>query len=304
MSEPESPEIRQDRHRIRLLFTGNTLGYIDPCDCGGGVLGGLDRRSATLRDLLGQNRPTVLFDLGNLFEVPYDGQLSELGRRQARYLSDEMERMDYQFMALGYQDLTLDPLFLAEHLPHLDSPPLLTNRSTDQTGLMDTLPRIRLELGGLTLDFFNVIEPDLVTRPGLLTPWRDSLRDLLRESEHGKDPADLQVVIAHVAWETSESMPEVFPAIDVIINGFMLLPRQGIRVGNSVAMTAVARGQKVAVLELTSRSLLSQRTGESAILEFQGRHIELKQTSLSDPGVYERMTAFLQELKRDNLIPP
>jgi len=303
-SDREIPETQQGRHRIRLLFTGNTLGYIDPCDCGGGVLGGLDRRSATVRDMLNQNRPTAFFDLGNLFEVPDDSHLSELGRRQARYLSDEMEQMDYLFMALGYQDLAFDSLFLTEHLPHLEYPPLLTNRSSDQNDLIETVPRIRLKIGELTLDFFNVVEPDLVTRPGLLLPWRTTLGEHLHASEHGEDPADLQVVIAHVAWETSESMPAEFQAIDVIINGIMIIPRQGTRVGNSIGMTASGKGQMLALLDLTSRSLSSQQMGQSAILGFQGRHIELKQSSLSDPSVYERMTTFLQELKRDNLIPP
>ncbi|MFC1529259.1 hypothetical protein ACFL6R_00910 [Gemmatimonadota bacterium] len=295
---------RQQRHRIRLLFTGNTNGYIDPCDCGGALLGGLDHRAAAIRDIQDQNRPIILFDLGNVFEVPRGDEVTELWRRQSRYISSEMSGMDYEFMALGDDDLALEDAILTEYLPRLDFRPLLTNRTSEEADLIETIPRIRIERGGLKLDFFNVVEPDLVAREGLLLPWRDILTTRLRESEQGDDPADLQIVIAYVDWDVSEAMPEEFPEIDVIFNATWNHPRQGIRVGDSVAMTAQWRGQSVAQLDLTSRSLASQESGRSAILGFQGRHIQLKQTADSDASVYGRMTALIEQLRRDNLIPP
>jgi len=294
----------QQRHRIRLLFTGNTNGYIDACDCGGGLLGGLDHRAAAIRDIQNQNRPLILFDLGNIFEVPPGDRVTELWRRQSRYLSNEMAQMDYEFMALGDDDLALENTILSEYLPRLSFQPLLTNRSPEAAGLVETTSRIRRETGGLTLDFFSIVEPDLVAREGLILPWRDILAERLRESEQGDDPADLQVVIAYVSWDVSEAMPDEFPEIDAIINATWNHARQGTRVGNSVAMTSHWRGQSLAQLDLTSRSLAAQRSGQSAILGFQGRHIRLKQTNDSDASVYDRMTALIDQLRRDNLIPP
>jgi len=227
-----------------------------------------------------------------------------LWRRQSRYISSEMVGMDYEFMALGDDDLALEDSILSEYLPRMNFRPLLTNRSPEGAGLIETTPRIRLETGGLKLDFFNVVEPDLVAREGLLLPWRDILATRLRESEQGDDPADLQFVIAYVDWDVSEAMPDEFPEIDVIINATWHLPRQGTRVGNSVGMTAAWRGQSLAQLDLTSRSLASQTSGQSAILGFQGRHIQLKQSADSDASVYELMSALIEQLRRDNLIPP
>lgn len=306
--DPESnggyTDIQQGRQRIRLLFTGNTQGYIDPCDCGGGLLGGLDRRAAAVKEMVDQNRPAVLFDLGNLFEEPPNGQLTVLWRRQARFLSNEMQQMGYVFTALGIQDLSLDPSHLTQHLPRLQFPPLLTNRSPEQTDWIETVPRIRLRLGELTLDFFNIVEPDLVERSGLVSSWRAILHESLYESAHGENPADLQVVIAHIRWDTSESMPADYPEIDVLINGMLTIPRQGTRVENSIGMTAAHRGQMLAVLDLTSRMLPYQKDGKSAILGFHGHHIRLLPSSDSDLEVYQRISALIEELRRDNLIPP
>ena len=295
---------RQGRLRLRLLFAANTVGYIDPCDCGGGLLGGLDRRSAAIKEMRGENRPTVLFDLGNLFEEPPDGEFTPLWRRQMRFLSHEIERMEYAFMALGTADLALEPDILIEYLPRLEHPPLLTNRAPGVLDGLDTVPRIRIETGGLRIDFFNVVEPGLLEEEGLVSPWRTVLQDALQESQHGDDPADLQIVNAHVAWETSESMPDEFTEIDVIFNGTWRVPRQGTRVGNSIGMTAQWSGQSLAVLDLTSRLLPDQPEDRSAILGFRGYHIRLLPTSDSDPAVYERISDLIEELRRDNLIPP
>lgn len=294
----------QENHDIRLIFTGNTRGYIDPCDCSAGLLGGLDKRSAAIEDVLDRSRPTVLFDLGNLFERPFDNQVTDLGRFQARFLSDEIVKMGYVFMALGNEDLSFDAKFLAENLPQLPYPPLLTNISTNITIGINTVPQIRLELGELTLDFFNVVDPALVAKPGLVSPWRETLRESLYQSEHSDEPADLQIVIAHVPWETAKKMSDEFPTIDVFINGIMILPMQGMRTGNSIGMTVAGNGQMISVLDLTSRLLPDQQSGQSAIIGFQGRHIALSPSSDSNPEVFERMNVFKRKLRQNNLIPP
>jgi hypothetical protein len=304
LNEAPGTIARQGRHRVRLLFTANTVGYIDPCDCGGGLLGGLDRRSAAIKEMRGENRPTVLFDLGNLFEEPPDGEFTPLWRRQMRFLAGEIERMGYAFMALGAEDLALGSDILIDYLPRLDHPPLLTNRSPEALEGLDTVPRIRIETGGLILDFFNVVEPGLMEEEGLVSPWRTILRDALQESQYGDDPADLQIVTAHVAWDVSESLPDAFPEVDVIFNGTWRVPRQGTRVGNSIGMTASWSGQMLAILDLTSRPLPDQPENRSAILGFRGYHIRLLPTSDSDPAVYERISDLIEELRRDNLIPP
>ncbi len=297
---------QQNRLRARLLFTGNTLGYIDPCECSAGLLGGLDKRSYAVEEQRDEILPTILFDLGNIFETPQGGPMTELGHRQARFISDEMERMGYSFVALGYRDLTFSPEFLSEYLPDLEHPPLLTNRAEDADLGFETVPRIRLELGELTMDVFSVVEPQTLGNDGerIVSRWEEILTRELETSTNGDDPADLQMVIANVQWGVSEEMPEWYPQIDILINGTWLLPRQATRIRDTVSMTAAGKGQMLASLDISAFARSNQREGRPAILGFQGLQIALNPVFPSAPRVKARMVAFREQLIRDGLILP
>ncbi len=294
----------QRRNRFRILFTSNTLGYIDPCDCSAGLLGGLDKKTAAIRRNRDIGRPTFLLDLGNLFEVPRIGPTTELGHRQAAFLSEEMIRMGYQLVALGAKDLSMEPDFLAEHLPVLENQPLLTNRAEGADISVETISVFRLEIAGLKLDFFNLVDPNLVSRKEILTPWESTLRSALAASTVGEDPADLQVVIIHTLFRTAEAIPGKFPEIDVLLDGEMLLHRQAFRRENTICMSAASKGQRLAVLDITGVPKANQREGNWVVAGFQGRHISLPPGAASDTDTWQRMRAFKAELVEEGLIPP
>ncbi len=297
---------QQRRLRARLMFSGNTLGYIDPCECTGGLLGGLDKRAYAVEEHRDDTLPTILFDVGNVFETPQGGPMTELGRRQARFISDEMEQMGYSFVALGYRDLSFPPELLAEYLPDLEYPPLLTNRAESADLGFETVPRIRLELGELTIDVFSVVEPQTLGNNGeeIVSRWEGILTDALERSTNGDDPADLQLVIANVQWGVSEEMPEWYPQIDIIINGTWLLPRQATRIRDTVSMTAAGKGQMLATLDISALTRSNQREGRPAIIGFQGLQVALDPNYPSAPRVKARMVAFREQLIRDGLILP
>jgi hypothetical protein len=304
---PGIPSVKLDDITIRMLFTGNTLGYIDPCDCSRGRLGGLDRRAAAIAEYQGDDLPTVLIDLGNLFELPGRQRTTELGRRQAGFLVSEMSRMGYRLQALGSQDLVMPPELMTAHLPSLTYPPLLTNRAPGAALGFDTVPSVRMELGGLIVDFFNVVDPEMVPRAGILLPWGTTLDEALVRSaagEGGRTPADLQVVIAHVPFSQVDRIPGRFPEADVVLDGALLLPRQAQRIERGVVMSTSGKGQHLGVLDLRIWPRAEQRAGRDAVLGFQGLNVDLPMEYPADPQVRARMEAFRQQLIRDGLILP
>lgn len=299
-----STRMPQLKNHFRLLFTGNTLGYIEACDCSGGRLGGLDRRSAAIKENISSRWPTILIDLGNLYEIPTGGPMTELGRRQARFLTDEMERMGYEFLTLGSRDLAFGSEFLEEFLPEFKHPPLLTNRAPDTDFGVETIPLIRLELAELKVDFFNVVDPDLFARGGILTRWEDVLRRHLFISSNGENPADVQVVIAHVPFQVAEAMPGWFPEIDIILNGAMMIPRQAWRIEKCVTMTVAGKGQHLAQLDVTAVPKEMQMANSAVISGFQGLIIPLPPDYMGDREVRRRMDTFKARLIKDGLILP
>ena len=53
-----------------LVITGQMDGYLEPCGCTQGQLGGLIRRLDFLERLKAQNWPVALIDLGSLIKDP------------------------------------------------------------------------------------------------------------------------------------------------------------------------------------------------------------------------------------------
>lgn len=295
---------QQTRQRFRILFTANTLGYIDPCECNAGLLGGLDKRTAAIRRNSDIGRPVFLIDLGNLFEIPRIGPPTELGRRQAAFLSDEMERMGYQLVALGAKDLSFPPDYLAQYLPNLENKPLLTNRAENADIGVETIPVFRLEIAGLKLDFLNFVDPELAGRKEILSPWESSLRSALAASDSGDDPADMQVVIVHASFRITEEIPNRFPEIDVLLDGEMMLHRQAFRREHTISMSAAGKGQRLAILDITGVPKAEQSEGSWVVSGFQGRHIPMPPGSASDTDTWHRMRAFRIEMVEEGLIPP
>ncbi len=293
------------RVSFRILFTANTEGYIEPCDCSRGRLGGLDRRTTAIAQNRSEQMPTILIDFGNLFEIPTSRPMTELGRRQAAFISAEMERMDYDFVALGNEDLTLEPAFLAEYLPDLKHPPLLTNRAAGVEIGVETVPRIRLDLGGLKVDFFCIVEPDMI--PGEdapVTRWEEVLAQVLEQSSRGSDPADVQIVIAHVQFAVVDKIPAWYPDIDMLFHGNWQLPRQAFRIGTCVAMSAAGKGQMLGLLDASVLPRERQQENRPVFTGFQGLHVAMPPEAPFDAEVRSRMNEFRRQLIRDGLILP
>jgi 2',3'-cyclic-nucleotide 2'-phosphodiesterase (5'-nucleotidase family) len=51
---------------IRIIYTNDTIGYLEPCGCGGRYQGGLARRSTVIASLVKENPNTLIVDSGNL----------------------------------------------------------------------------------------------------------------------------------------------------------------------------------------------------------------------------------------------
>ncbi len=51
---------------IRIIYTNDTIGYLEPCGCGGRYQGGLARRATVIAGLVKENPNALLVDSGNL----------------------------------------------------------------------------------------------------------------------------------------------------------------------------------------------------------------------------------------------
>lgn len=103
-----------------LLFTGEQIGYLEPCGCAGleNQKGGLKRRHSlvrTLRETWGW--PLALFDAGE--QVRYFGPQANI---KHRHTIEALIEIGYQAVGLGVKDLRTDLLGLAINLDEATNP--------------------------------------------------------------------------------------------------------------------------------------------------------------------------------------
>ena len=55
---------------IRIIYSNDTEGYLQPCSCGGRYLGGLSRRATAISRLTKENPDAVIVESGNLSDKP------------------------------------------------------------------------------------------------------------------------------------------------------------------------------------------------------------------------------------------
>ena len=294
----------QDSRRLRILFTANTLGYIEPCDCGTTRRGGLDRRAAVVTEAREPGQAVLLFDLGNVLEIP-GGAPTRLGGLQAEFLIEEMVHLGYDLVALGARDLQGDPSFFSASLGGLNMPLLLTNLAPGAELGVPVTPVRRFETAGIVLEVFAVVEPARAGGHAGLLPWEPALRLALERSAEHPDPADVRVVIAHLSPADLDERLASLDKVDLILDGTSMAPRQAWRRHQSVLMAADSRGQQVARLDLTVVPRRAPLRGNRAgIVGFQGWHIPLQLSLPGDQDVRRRMEGFRSRLLGRGLIPP
>ena len=92
--------------RLRLRISGNLEGYLMPCGCASGQLGGLARR--VFRHKLDQRNIDLFLEGGNLLK-----QSDELGESKLMAILEILENNGYHGMGVGAKDLQVDPELLA-----------------------------------------------------------------------------------------------------------------------------------------------------------------------------------------------
>jgi 2',3'-cyclic-nucleotide 2'-phosphodiesterase (5'-nucleotidase family) len=142
---------------IRIVITRDLRGWLEPCDCKAGVLGGFPRRAA----VISERRPDLLLDAGDLiFQAsPYD--LLKL-----RLMLDLDGELGYAAVNLGRREVEFSR---AEILClKAESPvPLLSANLADENGKPVLPGHLLVTVGSRRLAILGAVTPDANPGPGL-----------------------------------------------------------------------------------------------------------------------------------------
>ncbi|WP_411847204.1 multiheme c-type cytochrome [Roseibacillus persicicus] len=156
LSKEERPS---ETAELKVYFTCDTHGRLEPCGCFTGQLGGLTRAQTWLK----QNREpnSLLFDVGGAIGGEQDYHVIQYG-----YILQAYEKMGYQALNLGAGEARLSAKTLKEATAASKLPVLSASLVDSQSRKPLVSPTTIIEAGGRKIGLLGVLDPRSVSSPG------------------------------------------------------------------------------------------------------------------------------------------
>jgi hypothetical protein len=221
---------------LRVLYTATVNGYLEPCGCVAGRMGGIDRIAAYVADQR-RRHPAVLYvDGGDLFhdDLHAAGPLALQLPLKAETFFAALGQLGIDAMAVGEFDLVLGVDALLD-LSRTHSVPLLCGNLIDASGKRPFESYRIVERDGLRVGIFALLADQIQhtgtedkklvkvdTRPrleelGLRTEtYTEAAGRILAELE---PQVDRLVLVSHLGLARNRRLAELYPQLDLILGG-------------------------------------------------------------------------------------
>ena len=208
-----------------LLISGEQNGYLEPCGCTSGQLGGLKRRHELCERLKSQGWNLVPVDLGGLIKDP-GASLGGIEQTKIKFTVAlrALKTMNYQAVALAASDLKLGTLeVLGQYLNLGDTPKIVSANVKPTAGFEQTIvPMFIAQSGTKKIGITSIIDPASLekindpTLKDLLTvlPAKEALAPIAVELA---EKSDWQVLLVQGPAELAKTMAAAYPSFDVVV---------------------------------------------------------------------------------------
>ncbi|MFO0953913.1 MAG: multiheme c-type cytochrome [Isosphaeraceae bacterium] len=208
-----------------VVFSGEQLGYLEPCGCTQGQLGGLLRRYAVVERIRNERKwPVVLLDLGSLVKDPAQARGGpEQAKIKFNVALKALTTLKYDAFALSAEDLKVGvDEAVGQFLNLPESGPKVLAANVTATGLESKIvPSLRVAAGKVTVGVTAVIDPEALKAlkdPSLdlLTPRPidESLPSVLADLE--KD-TQTQVLMVQGPPALAKELAGKYPGFDLVV---------------------------------------------------------------------------------------
>ncbi|MBN1421848.1 MAG: hypothetical protein JXP34_23945, partial [Planctomycetes bacterium] len=207
--------------RLRLLITGETQGYLTPCGCTDGMIGGLPRRRSFVEsERASSGRAVILLDNGGM--VKDNGRQSEI---KIDTILASYALMRYAAIVPAGADLSLGPVFSACLENHPGIPLVAANLKSE--ALRDALAPYRIirvtdPAGGVArVGVAGILDPRAGPEYGLGEGVRledpvEALRAILPAL---REESDVRILLAHAPKDRARAWAEAVPGFDCVVTG-------------------------------------------------------------------------------------
>ena len=276
--------------KVALLFTGEQLGYLEPCGCAGldNMKGGLMRRHSLIKQLAGDGWPLVMMDAG--------GHSKGFGTQPKIKLRNSIEALSqigYHAVGLSDNDLRFELLSIAVNLNQEQNPLMSAN-----VGIVDFdagfSQRYRIiEEGGLKIGITAV----LGERERKLLPASDELVSEPAEQALARVVPELKaagcdqlVLLCYAGVADTVKLSGKFPQFDWVVagKGGDEPPHQPTKLKNGAQLVEVGGKGKYAVVV---------GIYDDGGLAFRYQKVPLDIRFPDSPDMHERMVKYQNELQ-------
>jgi hypothetical protein len=227
---------------ITLFFLTELRGTLEPCGCNSDPLGDIARTAAVIASAR-QERPVALFDGGSTLYL--DDPIPETKRAQAELTADAVARM---YSKLEVAASGLGPYDLAAGA---DKVRFARQAANVTAGAPTTPPRI-VQLGGMNIGVFGVVDPRVVAAHGVTAgDPATAAREAIAKLRGGG--AELVVGLAHMTRAEARKLAREAPGADFLLAG-REAPDEGVLAPEAVGATFIVvpgnRGQVLTRLDI------------------------------------------------------
>jgi hypothetical protein len=213
-----------------ILVSGEQLGYLEPCGCTQGQLGGLLRRYDLVRRIADREKwPMVAVDLGSLVKDPNAARGgAEQAKLKFQIALKALAVMKYDALALSPEDLKVGvDEAVGQFLNLPKDAPRIVAANVAAAGLESrVVPSVRAKAGPASIGITAVVDPERLQAlkdPALdlltIRPIDDALPAVLADLE--KDTA-VQVLLVQAAPEVAKALAAKYTGFDVVVSTSLL----------------------------------------------------------------------------------
>ncbi|MCB9639524.1 MAG: hypothetical protein H6727_11590 [Myxococcales bacterium] len=264
---PVPPSQVEGASTFAITYTGGIKGYIEPCGCQAGMLGGVARLSGLMHALKARGVGSFSVDAGSLFFEGLEIEKAKLLQAQlkADLLADTMRQIGAQVMGVGPYDLALGRKVFDTLWKRAGMQAIASNLVSDKDGRPLYPQRWFLEQDGHKIGFLALTGKP-VAKPDQAVVWpkgywkRQGLR-LLDPQKSAKEQvallrkegAKMIVLLSTLGRSQTEVLLERVEGIDLAFDGEegegIEAPRL-LHGGRSLLMITEKDGQKAGVIAL------------------------------------------------------
>jgi len=284
---------------LTVIYTAETHGMIDECDCPKKPDGGIFRRATLIKEISMEMRGNILvLDGGGAFAGGLDDQYTmgdELDKERTIINLRGMAKMGYDAVCLGDDEFGFGINFLNTVRAETKIPFLSCNIFYKGTSKLFAEPYIIRKINGIAVAIIGVTTQELLTGEYFdkvkSLEVADPISQVGRYVKKLRKDADVVILLSHLGDDLTEELVEKVKGLDIVINSHRWKKAEfKKRINGTLVVQFNYQGKKIGRIDLNLND-------KNKIISSEVREIEVSHLLEGDPDLLQMVTGFRENVE-------